>query len=57
MAGNISYDDYIMAIQKTRKHGSTILLKRDVDETRVNNYNPEWIKVWDANLDIQPVTD
>ena len=42
MAGNISYEDYIMALKITRKHDSTVLLKRDVDETRVNNYNPEW---------------
>ena len=40
-AGNISYDDYVMAIKKTRKHGSTVLLKRDVDEIYVNKYNPE----------------
>ena len=37
MAVNISYENYVMAIRKTRKHGSTVLLKRDVDETRVNN--------------------
>ena len=57
MAGNISYESYIIAIKKTRKHGSTVLLKRDIDETRVNNYNPEWAIAWDANHDIQPVLD
>jgi hypothetical protein len=57
MAGNISYENYIMAIKKTRKHGSTVLLKRDVDETKVNNYNPEWAINWNANHDIQPVLD
>ena len=57
MAGNISYENYVMAIKKTRKHGSTVLLKRDIDETRVNNYNPEWVIPWDANHDIQPVLD
>ena len=57
MAGNVSYEDYIMAIKKSRKHGSTVLLKRDIDETRVNNYNPEWAMSWDANHDIQPVLD
>ena len=57
MAGDISYEDYIMAIKKSRKHGSTVLLKRDIDETRVNNYNPEWAMSWDANHDIQPVLD
>ena len=57
MAGDISYEDYITAIKKSRKHGSTVLLKRDVDETRVNNYNPEWAISWNANHDIQPVLD
>ena len=57
MAENISYDDYIMAIKKSRKHGSTVLLKRDVDETKVNNYNPEWALAWNANHDIQPTLD
>ena len=56
-AGNISYDDYVMAIKKTRKHGSTVLLKRDIDEIYVNNYNPEWAEAWNANHDIQPVLD
>ena len=37
MAGDISYADYITAIKKTTKHASRVLLKRDVDETRVNN--------------------
>mgnify|MGYP001274013373 FL=1 len=57
IAGNISYENYIMAIKKTKKHGSTVLLKRDIDETRVNKYNPEWAIAWDANNDIQPVLD
>ena len=30
MAGNISYEDYVMALKITHKHGSTVLLKRDV---------------------------
>ena len=34
-----------------------MLLKRDVDEIYVNNYNPEWLEAWNANLDIQPVLD
>ena len=46
-----------MLTQKSRKHGSRVLLKRDVDETRVNNYNPEWALCWNANHDIQPAFD
>ena len=34
-----------------------MLLQRDVDEIYVNNYNPEWLVAWNANLDIQPVLD
>ena len=57
VAGNITYGDYIMAIKKSKKHGSAVLLQRDVDEIYVNNYNPEWLMAWNANMDIQPVLD
>ena len=57
IAGGIRYEDYILAIKKTRKHGCAVLLKRDVDEIYVNNYNPEWINAWNANVDLQPVLD
>ena len=57
IAGGITYDDYIKAIKKTRKYGSTVMLKRDIDEIFINNYNSEWINAWNANLDIQPVLD
>jgi hypothetical protein len=57
MAGNIRYEDYVIALKRSRKHGSTVLLRRDIDEIRVNNYNPEWAISWDANHDIQPALD
>ena len=57
LAGNISYDDYILAIKKSKKHASAVLLQRDVDEIYVNNYNQEWLLNWNANLDLQPVLD
>ena len=57
MAGSYKYCDYILAIKKTRIHGSTVHLQRDIDEIYVNNYNPEWIMAWNANLDLQPVLD
>ena len=56
MAGNITYEDYISAIKKAKRYGSTVLLKRDVDETRVNNYNPEWALNWNANHDLHLIT-
>ena len=53
----ITYDMYERAvIQQTRK-GSEVLLQRDIDEIFINNYNPEWIVAWDANIDISPVYD
>ena len=33
--------------------GYRIVLKRDVDEIFVNNYNSEWLFNWNANMDIQ----
>ena len=57
LAGEYSYSDYVTAIKQSKKKGSTVLLKRDVDEIYVNNYNPEWLEAWNANLDIQPVLD
>ena len=56
-SGGITYEDYIIAIKKSNKQGSTVMLQRDVDETRINNYNPEWAMVWNANHDIQPTLD
>ena len=44
IAGDYSYSDYIKAIEKIPKRGSTALLKRDVDEVQISNYNPEWIE-------------
>ena len=55
LSGDFSYGQYIKAIKKAKIHGSTVLLQRDVDETMVNNYNPEWALAWNANHDIQPV--
>ena len=57
VAGDISYGDYVRAIKRSKKHGSAVLLQRDIDEIYVNNYNPERLKAWNANLDIQPVLD
>ena len=37
--------------------GYKIIHKRDIDEIYVNNYNKEWIKCWDANMDIQLTLD
>ena len=57
IAGDYTYPDYVEAIKKSKLRGSTVLLRRDVDEIHVNNYNPEWIEAWNANMDIQPCLD
>ena len=39
------------------KTGYKIIHKRDIDECYVNNYNPEWILNWNANMDLQLCLD
>ena len=47
---------YYEALNVTRK-GKVIVLKRTVQEIWVNNYNAEWIRAWDGNMDIQLCLD
>ena len=37
--------------------GFAVVLKRDINEVMVNNFNSEWLYVWNSNLDISPVFD
>ena len=37
---------------KVSQTGACIILKRKPNEIYINNYNPEWIKAWDGNMDI-----
>ena len=37
--------------------GYKMIHKRDIDEIFVNNYNPEWITNWNANMDLQLCLD
>ena len=53
----ITYWEYEMAVVQQPRKGSEVLLRRDIDEIFINNYNPEWIVDWDANIDISPVYD
>ena len=48
-----AYDDML----KISFRGFYIVHKRDVDEVNINNYNEEWIRCWDANMDIQITMD
>ena len=37
--------------------GTKAILKRDVDEIFINNYNPHWMEAWDGNMDLQLCLD
>ena len=55
-AGFDNYDDYINAL-RTVTQKSYVHMKRETDDAWVNNYNPQLLKCWNANMDIQYVTD
>ena len=37
--------------------GTIIVLKRTPQEIWINNYNPEWIRAWNANIDVSVCLD
>ena len=49
---DISLDDYEEALS-TSQRGKIVVLKRNLNERNVNNYNKEFIMAWQANMDIQ----
>ena len=38
-------------------HGTKVVLKRELQDIFVNNYNVHWMWNWDGNMDIQPIFD
>ena len=54
---NVDIDDYLEAVLETTRKGVSVVLARDIDGIFVNNYNPEWLRALDGNIDIQPVFD
>ena len=48
--------DYVDALKITDR-GKVLILKREVRERFVNNYNPEMLLAWNANMDLQFVFD
>ena len=52
----VAPSDYIEALSWSRA-GYSVHLKRDLDEIYINSYNPEWLRAWDGNIDIQPCFD
>ena len=53
---NISQQNYYLAIRSSL-NSSTIFLKGNYNELRVNNYNSGCLSAWRANMDIQYVLD
>ena len=52
------YENYIEALSLSYgKRGYDVLMKRDTDETYINNYNIEYLLAWDCNMDIQVCLD
>ena len=37
--------------------GYSVVLKRDISEIYINNFNSEWLPVWNSNMDVSPVFD
>jgi hypothetical protein len=53
---DLSEQQYFKAIRLSLKH-NTLLLKRSPAEIRINCYNPNLLRAWKANMDIQYVLD
>ena len=49
--------EYETAIRESSRRGVNVVLARDINETMVNNYNSEWLRAWQGNLDIQICLD
>ncbi|KAG1928320.1 ATP-dependent DNA helicase PIF1 [Pimephales promelas] len=53
---NLSIKDYNENVEAL-SNANVILLKRDPKESWVNGYNPDLLRAWNANMDIQFVLD
>lgn len=42
-----------LSLLRVSKRDFGIVLVRDIDEGFINNFNEEWIRAWDSNMDIQ----
>lgn len=52
----ITKENYMLAV-RSALNASTIFLKREPNELKINNYNPACHAAWRANMDIQFVLD
>ena len=47
----VNSEDYYEALG-VAQNGSCVVLQRRPEEMNINNYNKEWLKAWDGNMDI-----
>ena len=48
---------YMKSVQEQTRKGVNVILARDIDELYINNYNPEWLRAWNGNIDLSPCFD
>ena len=51
------FQRYEEALITSGRAAKTIILKRHPKDRYMNNYNPEWILVWNGNMDLQLCLD
>ena len=49
---DVTEQDYKKALQISQR-GKIVILKREIRDRFINNYNPEWLLGWNGNMDIQ----
>ena len=64
---DMSFEEFLKALNTTEKEyhnaigtmakGYQLVLKRSVKDRYINTFCPEWLKVWDANTDVQLALD
>ena len=54
---NLPEELYLDCLRISGQRGTTIILKRDIADTRTNNSNLHCLNLWGANMDIQYVAD
>ena len=56
LLAGVAYEDYLEALS-TSKLGYSVVMKRDINELYVNNFNEHMMRSWDGNMDLQIVLD
>ena len=50
-------EEEYLDLLKITERGKVLILKRECKERYINNYNPEMLTAWNANMDLQLVVD